>query len=307
MARRTSPSGRAKRTMVTCWRAPALKVGSGWKMCSSSAASTSTSPAASWAHRKLARRADLGNRRPAMAQNIYDDPAFFAGYSKFRRSTLGLDGAAEWPAMRALLPPMQGLRVLDLGCGFGWFSRWAREAGAASALGVDVSEKMLARARADTPDGAVTYLEGDLDQVEFAAGAFDLAYSSLALHYVADIERLFGAVRRALAPGGRFVFSTEHPIYMAPSKPAWASVDGRRVWPLESYLREGPRSTDWIVSGVTKRHRTIGTTLNALIGQGFVIRNVEEWRPDAAAIAANAELEAELDRPMFLLVAAELA
>ncbi|HEX3918200.1 MAG TPA: class I SAM-dependent methyltransferase [Caulobacteraceae bacterium] len=241
-----------------------------------------------------------------MAQNIYDDPAFFAGYSQFRRSRLGLDGAAEWPAMRALLPPMPGLRVLDLGCGFGWFSRWAREAGAASVLGIDVSDNMLARARADTADGAVSYLKGDLDQIEFSRGAFDLAYSSLALHYVADVERLFGAVRRALTPGASLVFSTEHPIYMAPSRPAWASVDGRQVWPLDGYLREGPRTTDWIASGVVKHHRTLGTTLNALIRQGFVIRHVEEWRPDAEQVTADPALEAELDRPMFLFAAADL-
>ena len=45
---------------------------------------------------------------------------------------------------------MRGLRVVDLGCGFGWFCRWAREHGAASVLGLDVSENMLT-ARAPTP------------------------------------------------------------------------------------------------------------------------------------------------------------
>jgi hypothetical protein len=93
---------------------------------------------------------------------------------------------------------------------------------------------------------------------------------------------------------------------MAPSKPNWVTVpDGREVWPLDSYLREGPRSTDWCVAGVVKHHRTIGTTLDLLIRQGFMIRNVVEWRPTAEQISANAALEAELDRPMFLLVAAE--
>ena len=72
-----------------------------------------------------------------MSQNIYDDENFFAGYSGIGRSVQGLAGAAEWPAMQALLPPMDGLRVLDLGCGFGWFARWARAAGAATVLGLD--------------------------------------------------------------------------------------------------------------------------------------------------------------------------
>jgi len=56
-----------------------------------------------------------------MTQNIYDDPGFFQGYSQMARSIGGLDAAPEWPALRAMLPPMQGLKVVDLGCGYGWF------------------------------------------------------------------------------------------------------------------------------------------------------------------------------------------
>lgn len=52
-----------------------------------------------------------------MTQNIYDDLDFFEGYSRLERSIHGLDGAPEWPALRALLPEVTGLRVLDLGCG----------------------------------------------------------------------------------------------------------------------------------------------------------------------------------------------
>ena len=66
-----------------------------------------------------------------MTQNIYDNDEFFAGYGQLPRSVEGLDGAPEWPALRAMLPDLHGLKVLDLGCGFGWFCRWAREQGAA--------------------------------------------------------------------------------------------------------------------------------------------------------------------------------
>ena len=119
-----------------------------------------------------------------MTQNIYDNPEFFAGYTRLGRSVEGLEGAAEWPALRALLPELRGRKVVDLGCGFGWFCRWAREQGAAEVLGIDVSERMLARARADTTDAAITYLRTDLERVELAEAAFDVAYSSLALHYI---------------------------------------------------------------------------------------------------------------------------
>ena len=91
-----------------------------------------------------------------MTQNIYDNEEFFANYSRLRRSIEGLDGAPEWPALRALLPELPGSRVLDLGCGFGWFCRWVRQQGAVHVLGIDISEKMLARARATIEDSAIT-------------------------------------------------------------------------------------------------------------------------------------------------------
>lgn len=240
-----------------------------------------------------------------MAQNIYDDPDFFAGYSRLPRQVLGHDGAPEWPTLRAMLPDLAGRRVLDLGCGFGWFARWARAEGAASVLGIDLSEKMIARARHDTSDPAVRYAITDLELLYLPAGEFDLAYSSLALHYVADFARLAGVVHRALAPGSAFVFSIEHPIFMAAPDARWqADADGRRIWPVRRYAVEGERRSDWLAPGVLKHHRTVATTLNDLMDAGFAIRRVAEFAPTAAQIAAEPALEEELDRPMMLMVAA---
>ncbi len=240
-----------------------------------------------------------------MTQNIYDQPGFFAAYSQLARSRQGLDGAAEWPAIRAMLPALADRRIVDLGCGFGWFCRWALGHGAAQVLGLDVSENMLNQARAGTPDPRLTYRLADLEHLDLPPAAFDLAYSSLVLHYIQDAGRLFGQIHRALVPGGNFVFSTEHPIYTAPSNPGWAvDPSGRQTWPLDCYQQQGPRTTDWLANGVLKYHRTIGTTLNLLIGAGFTIRHLEEFCPAADQIAANPALEQERHRPMFLLVAA---
>src|SRR5436190_23944459 len=84
-----------------------------------------------------------------MTQNIYDNDEFFAGYLRLPRSVAGLEGAPEGPALRAMLPDLHGRTVLDLGCGFGWFCRWAREQGAAYVVGIDVSERCW-RGRAPT-------------------------------------------------------------------------------------------------------------------------------------------------------------
>ncbi len=67
-----------------------------------------------------------------MVENIYDDSGVFAGYSGLHRSIAGLDGMPEWPTIRAMVGSVTDMRVVDLGCGFGWFSRWAATAGAAS-------------------------------------------------------------------------------------------------------------------------------------------------------------------------------
>jgi len=241
-----------------------------------------------------------------MAQNIYDDPTFFAGYSQLPRQVHGLGAAPEWPALRAMLPDLTGKRVVDLGCGFGWFARWAREHGAASVLGLDLSENMIHRARSTPQDQAIEYRIGNLDALDLPETSFELAYSSLAFHYVEDFARLVRGVHRALVPGGHLVFSIEHPIFMATTHPGWLThAQGHRTWPVDHYALEGERRTEWITNGVLKFHRTIGTTVNTLIDSGFVLRHLEEFAPTREQLAQSPELREELDRPMMLLIAAQ--
>ncbi len=240
-----------------------------------------------------------------MTQNIYDQEDFFAGYSRLGRSVKGLEGAPEWPALRAMLPDMRGRRVVDLGCGFGWFCRFAREAGASSVLGLDLSEKMLARARAETTDPAIRYARADLEALDLDPGSIEFAYSSLTLHYLVNLKGLIETVRRALVPGGGFVFSVEHPIFTAPSVPGWVQgPGGRQVWPVDRYLDEGPRVTDWLAAGVVKQHRSIASYVTLLLEAGFALTAVREWGPSEEQIAAVPAWALERDRPPFLLVAA---
>jgi ubiquinone/menaquinone biosynthesis C-methylase UbiE len=242
-----------------------------------------------------------------MTQNIYDNDDFFAGYGTLTRSVEGLAGAPEWPSLRAMLRDVKGLDVVDLGCGFGWFCRWARENGTGLVQGFDVSEKMLARAREMTADEAISYARADLETIGLAPQSCDLVYSSLAFHYVEHLERLMGVIARALRPGGRFVFSVEHPMFTAPRAPRWISdSEGGKTWPIDNYLVEGPRVTNWLAEGVVKQHRTLATYINLLAAQGFRIARAEEWGPSDAELAARPELADERQRPTFLLLSAHL-
>ena len=240
-----------------------------------------------------------------MAQNIYDNPDFFNGYSQLPRQLQGLDGAPEWPAIRALLPRLMNKHVVDLGCGFGWTARWMRQQGAATVLGLDLSRRMIERARTDTADPAIEYHIVDLETLDLPENRFELAYSALAFHYIADFRRLAGVIHRALMPGGDLVFTIEHPIFMAATHPHWIhDEDGRKTWPVNHYADEGERRTDWFIPGVVKYHRTLATTLNILIETGFELCRVVEFAPTHAQIEHTPELAEERERPMMLLISA---
>jgi SAM-dependent methyltransferase len=165
---------------------------------------------------------------------------------------------------------------------------------------------MIARAKADTNDPEIGYRIADLEQLQLPKANFDFAYSSLAFHYVEDFARLVRTVHQALTPDAHFLFTIEHPIYMASRRAGWrVDADGNKFWPVDQYSVEGRRTTDWLAPGVVKYHRTIGTTLNTLIGAGFTLRHVQEWRPSAEQIAANPDLAEEMERPMILIVDAQ--
>ena len=95
-------------------------------------------------------------------------------------------------------------RVLEVGCGTGWFAeRLARELGA-EVLALDQSERMVELTRAR----GVTSLVGDVQQLPFADDAFDCAVAAWMLYHVADIDRALSGLARVLRSGGRLVAVT---------------------------------------------------------------------------------------------------
>ena len=102
----------------------------------------------------------------------------------------------------SLIPP-HARDVLDVGCGLGRLTCAA--AGASRAVtGVDLSPRMIQRARLERSGAGVTYLEGDFLRIDFGPRRFDCIVSAAAVHHMpGDV-----AVRRMvdwLAPGGRLV------------------------------------------------------------------------------------------------------
>lgn len=242
-----------------------------------------------------------------MKENIYDNETFFEKYSQFPRSAQGLSAAGEWHELQKLLPGFTGKRVLDLGCGFGWHCIYAAEHGAASVLGTDISEKMLAVAREKTTFPNVAYRRLAIEDMDFAQGSFDVVLSSLAFHYVEDFAAVCAQVYSSLAPGGSFVFSVEHPVFTAYGSQDWFyDAEGNKLhWPVDRYFTEGWREAVFLGETVTKYHKTLTTYLNSLLLAGFAIEAIVEPQPDPALLDTVPGMRDELRRPMMLLVKAK--
>ncbi|KAK4208415.1 putative methyltransferase [Rhypophila decipiens] len=276
-----------------------------------------------------------------MSQNIYDTPTFFTNYANLPRSRHGPDGGApEWARLQTLIPKQisDTAKALDLGCGFGWYSRWlVDQRGFLSVTGIDLSENMLNRAREITdpakyPD--ITFQQADLDDPAspvlsgIESNSTELVLSVLCLHYLVNMKDLVTQVHRVLKPGGSFVVSIEHPIRTAPTeqrvieipisrttgsyisqpggKGAENTAPKRRIWPLDNYQVQGVRQRNWLTDGVRIQHRTVATYINTFLEAGFELTGFNEWCPTEEELEEHPEwveeCKNEMIKPTFLLM-----
>jgi toxoflavin synthase len=138
--------------------------------------------------------------------------------------TATLKRAESYTVLR-MAGALDGKRVLDLACGFGFYTRLLKQQGAAQVLGVDLSPEMvrLGREHEQGEPLGVTYQVCDATALP-PLGAFDLVTAIYLLNYATSKDQLLGMCRSAydnLAPGGRFVAYTVNPAYTL-SKPSGA-------------------------------------------------------------------------------------
>jgi toxoflavin synthase len=129
---------------------------------------------------------------------------------------------AESYTVLQMVGPLAGQRVLDLACGFGFYTRLLKQHGAAEVIGIDISPEMvrLGREHEQAEPLGVTYQVGDAATLP-TLRAFDLVTAIYLLNYAASADQLRGMCRSAydnLVPGGRFIAYTVNPAYTL-SKP----------------------------------------------------------------------------------------
>ena len=241
-------------------------------------------------------------------QNIFDNDIFFDGYSKIRERKNNANELFEKPALFSLLPPLEGKTVIDLGCGYGEHCMEYIQRGAAKVVGIDISEKMLVVAKAENSHPKITYLHMAMEDLSSIEERFDVAASSLAIHYVEDYKTLVHDVRGLLNDGGLFIFSQEHPVNSCyGGGERWTKDEnGTKIYSnLANYGIEGERESTWFVDNVKKYHRMFSTVINDLIDAGFVIEKLTEPVPTEELIKKYPDYYDLYHRPDFLLVKAK--
>ncbi len=201
----------------------------------------------------------------------------------------------ERPAMLDLLPPLIGARVLDAGCGTGWYAAELVKRGAL-VTAIDSSAEMIRHARARLASEHVEFPVANLaEPLLFAADAtFDGIISALVLHYLHDWGPTLAEFRRILKPAGWLLFSTHHPV-----------ADAVRLDP-ERYLDVEAVEDYWKWAGTVRYYRRpLSAMIEPLTAAGFAVERLVEPIPTDAFRALKPQAYARLLRcPEFLLVRA---
>lgn len=176
-----------------------------------------------WLESCMANKAKLPERH-----SVRDKQAVAQSFSKAAAS---YDTVAELQRNvgRELLKyvPVQSSQwLMDLGCGTGYFlAELAKKSGAETLLAFDLAEGMLRYARQQRSASNYQWLCGDAESLPLADNSVDMIFSSLAIQWCENSDRLFVEVERVLKPGGQFVFATLGPETLIELRKAWQTVD----------------------------------------------------------------------------------
>lgn len=240
---------------------------------------------------------------------IYDDKSFFDNYHSLRQNPDNYNDNFEHPYIMELVGEVKGLDVLDVGCGYGVTCADLMARGAKAVHGIDVSARMIEHAKKTNGRNGITYEVRGAEDIGEINKSFDVAVSSLALHYVKDLGKVFSAIHGALRTGGRLVFSVEHPIYTATlgNTELWITDGkGKKIgFAIDNYANEGVRHIVWLDKEITKYHRTVSSFVRLLCESGFMIEGLYEPCPPPAMRERIAEMEKEVHRPPYLFISAK--
>jgi len=221
------------------------------------------------------------------------------------------------PGFLDVLPSVDGLRVLDVGCGEGHNTRLLRERGA-RLTALDISETFVRAAR--DADASIDHLLADGTTLPFPNGSFDAAIAFMSVMDMPDPAATLAEFARVLRPGGWLQFSITHPVTSIPRRQWIDDDDGERsMLAIGGYFEEGEMVDRWIFGAapaemrerhepftITWSRRTVSSWINLVIASGFMIEHVAEPFADEATAAAHPEVADTRIVPYCLIIRARV-
>ncbi|MEV6070698.1 class I SAM-dependent methyltransferase [Nocardia sp. NPDC052001] len=178
-----------------------------------------------------------------------------------------------------LLGDIVDKHILEIGCGSAPCSRWLAAHGA-HPVGLDISRQMLERGMdAMTASGPrVPLVQAGAEALPFADASFDLACSAFGgVPFVADSGQVMREVARVLRPGGRWVFSVNHPM-------RWIFPDDPGPEGLRAAIPYFDRTPYVELDGngeptYVEHHRTVGDRVREIVAAGLTLVDLiePEW------------------------------
>jgi SAM-dependent methyltransferase len=232
-----------------------------------------------------------------------------AGYDIFRDQL-------NTPAFLELLPSIEGLQGLDLGCGEGHNTRALARRGARM-TGLDIAETFIRHARAEearAPLG-ITYHHASAVILPYPAASFDFATAFMSLMDIPETDEVLAESFRVLRPGGFLQFSITHPCFNPPHRRVCRDEQGlaTAIEVGDYFVDARGRVDEWIFGAapraaregleafrVPRFHRPLADWLNLLLAAGFTLERAAEPRPTSAALREYPALHDAEAAPYFL-------
>ncbi len=238
-----------------------------------------------------------------------------------------LEGSADSYQEKVILPnimrivaPKKDVKILDIACGQGYFSRAFAEKGA-TVTACDIAPELIEIAQKTTVNSLaknISFTTTPADDLGFKEGnSVDTAVIVLAIQNIENIVGVFNEARRTLKPGGKLVLVLNHPAFRIVGGSSWAWDAGpqKQYRRIDSYMSDSQHKIDMTPAKdrqirktfTVSFHRPLQSYFKALNKAGFAVARLEEWishKVSEPGPRADEENRMKKEIPMFVCLEA---